>query len=185
MTASVFPAAASAGCSRMGTSRPPLSCSAAHSAWRDTSFGEQVSGEDLLGGVRVRENDHVGPLVHGPVAGQRVVVVVEHEVADHGDAARVQRIDIGLTGMGYKTDKYRIVFAGKYDEIREICDKVPELVAYMPPKISIFAEGDQTILVTPHPSLYAGIAGDRLDPVMFHRWASDLESILHDVRTAE
>jgi hypothetical protein len=55
----------------------------------------------------------------------------------------------------------------------------------MPPKISIFAEGDQTILVTPHPSLYAGIAGDRLDPVMFHRWASDLESILHDVRTAE
>jgi hypothetical protein len=55
----------------------------------------------------------------------------------------------------------------------------------MPPKISIFAEGEQTILVTAHPSLYAGIAGDRLDPVIFDRWESDLQSILHDVRTAE
>ena len=114
------------------------------------------------------------------------MLALQDSLSEHGyTVSRVQRVDVGLTGMGYQTDMYRIVFAGKYEEIREICDKVPELVAYMPPKISIFAEGDQTILVTPHPSLYAGIAGDRLDPVMFHRWASDLESILHDVRTAE
>jgi uncharacterized protein (DUF302 family) len=114
------------------------------------------------------------------------MLALQDSISEHGyTVSRVQRVDVGLTGMGYQTDMYRIVFAGKYEEIREICDKVPELVAYMPPKISIFAEGDQTILVTPHPSLYAGIAGDRLDPVMFHRWASDLESILHDVRTAE
>ena len=114
------------------------------------------------------------------------MLALQGSISEHGyTVSRVQRVDVGLTGMGYQTDMYRIVFAGKYEEIREICDKVPELVAYMPPKISIFAEGDQTILVTPHPSLYAGIAGDRLDPVMFHRWASDLESILHDVRMAE
>lgn len=114
------------------------------------------------------------------------MLALQDSISEHGyTVSRVQRVDVGLTGMGYETDMYRIVFAGKYDEIREICDKVPELVAYMPPKISIFAEGDQTILVTPHPSLYAGIAGDRLDPVLFDRWASDLESILHDVRTAE
>ena len=114
------------------------------------------------------------------------MLALQDSISEHGyTVSRVQRVDVGLTGMGYQTDMYRIVFAGKYEEIREICDKVPELGAYMPPKISIFAEGDQTILVTPHPSLYAGIAGDRLDPVMFHRWASDLESILHDVRTAE
>ena len=114
------------------------------------------------------------------------MLALQDSISEHGyTVSRVQRVDVGLTGMGYQTDMYRIVFAGKYEEIREICDKVPELVAYMPPKISIFAEGDQTILVTPHPSLYAGIAGDRLDPVMFHRWASDLESIMHDVRTEE
>ena len=114
------------------------------------------------------------------------MLALQESIRDHGyTVSRVQRVDIGLTGMGYKTDKYRIVFAGKYDEIREISDKVPELMAYMPPKISIFAEGDQTILVTAHPSLYAGIAGDRVDPVIFDRWESDLMSIMHDVRRAE
>ena len=114
------------------------------------------------------------------------MLALQESIRDHGyTVSRVQRVDIGLTGMGYKTDKYRIVFAGKYDEIREISDKVPELVAYMPPKISIFAEGEQTILVTASPSLYAGIAGDRVDPVIFDRWESDLLSIMHDVRTAE
>jgi uncharacterized protein (DUF302 family) len=114
------------------------------------------------------------------------MLALQDSISEHGyTVSRVQRVDVGLTGMGYETDMYRIVFAGKYEEIREICDKVPELLAYMPPKISIFAEGNQTILVTAHPSLYAGIAGDRLDPVIFDRWASDLESILHDVRTAQ
>jgi uncharacterized protein (DUF302 family) len=114
------------------------------------------------------------------------MLALQESIREHGyTVSRVQRVDIGLTGMGYKTDKYRIVFAGKYDEIREICDRVPELTAFMPPKISIFAEGEQTILVTAHPSLYAGIAGDRIDPVVFDRWESDLLSILHDVRTIE
>ena len=114
------------------------------------------------------------------------MLALQDSISEHGyTVSRVQRVDVGLTGMGYETDMYRIVFAGKYEEIREICDKVPELVAYMPPKLSIFAEGDQTILVTAHPSLYAGIAGDRVDPVIFDRWESDLLSILHDVRTAE
>ena len=114
------------------------------------------------------------------------MLALQESIRDHGyTVSRVQRVDIGLTGMGFKTDKYRIVFAGKYEEIRELSDKVPELVAYLPPKISIFAEDGQTILVTAHPSLYARIAGERVDPVIFERWESDLLSIFHDVRTAE
>jgi len=114
------------------------------------------------------------------------MLALQESIREHGyTVSRVQRVDIGLTGMGYKTDKYRVVFAGKYDEIRELADKVPELAAYLPPKIAIFAEGEQTILVTAHPSLYARIAGDRVDPVIFDRWESDLLSILHDVRMAE
>jgi uncharacterized protein (DUF302 family) len=125
-------------------------------------------------------------MVRTPLTFPEAMLALQESIREHGyTVSRVQRVDVGLTGMGYKTDKYRIVFAGKYDEIRELCDKVPELVAYMPPKISIFAEHGQTILVTAHPSLYASIAGDRVDPVIFDRWESDLLSILHDVRTAE
>ncbi|MCK5480420.1 MAG: DUF302 domain-containing protein, partial [Gammaproteobacteria bacterium] len=63
--------------------------------------------------------------------------------------------------------------------------KAPQLIPYLPPKISIFAEEEQTILVTAHPKLYAEIAGDAVDPVIFERWASDLQSIFHDVRMAK
>ncbi|MEZ5541360.1 MAG: DUF302 domain-containing protein [Pseudomonadota bacterium] len=114
------------------------------------------------------------------------MLVLQESIRAHGyTVSRVQRIDIGLTGMGYQTDKYRIVFAGKPDEIRMLTEKAPQLIPYLPPKISIFAEGEQTVLVTIHPGVYAGIAGDAIDPVFFQRWESDLESIFHDVSSAE
>ena len=113
------------------------------------------------------------------------MLALQESIRAHGyTVSRVQRIDIGLTGMGYKTDKYRIVFAGKIDEIRELTKKAPQLTAYLPPKISIFAEGDQTVLVTINPILYADIAGDAVDPAIFNRWESDLRSIFHDVSMA-
>ena len=47
------------------------------------------------------------------------MLALQESIRAHGyTLSRVQRVDIGLTGMGYKTDKYRIVFAGKPDEIR-------------------------------------------------------------------
>ena len=113
------------------------------------------------------------------------MLALQESITAHGyTVSRVQRIDIGLTGMGYKTDKYRVVFAGKIDEIRELTKKAPQLTPYLPPKISIFAEGDQTILVTINPKEYAAIAGDAVDPVFFDRWESDLRSIFYDVNAA-
>ena len=113
------------------------------------------------------------------------MLALQESIRAHGyTVSRVQRIDIGLTGMGYKTDKYRIVFAGKIDEIRELTEKAPQLTAYLPPKISIFAEGDQTVLVTINPRLYADIAGDAIDPIIFAHWESDLRSIFRDVSMA-
>lgn len=113
------------------------------------------------------------------------MLALQESIAAHGyTVSRVQRIDIGLTGMGYQTDKYRVVFAGKIEEIRELTAKSPELTPYLPPKVSIFAEGEQTILVTINPRIYAEIAGDEVDPVIFDRWESDLRSIFYDVSTA-
>jgi uncharacterized protein (DUF302 family) len=113
------------------------------------------------------------------------MLALQESIAAHGyTISRVQRIDIGLTGMGYKTDKYRVVFAGKIDEIRELTSRSPALIPYLPPKVSIFAEGEQTVLVTINPTIYAEIAGDAVDPVIFDRWESDLRSIFYDVSTA-
>lgn len=113
------------------------------------------------------------------------MLALQESIREHGyTVSRVQRIDVGLTGMGYKTDKYRIVFAGKIDEIREMTRRSPQLAAYLPPKISIFAENGHTVLVSMNPEIFAEIAGDAVDPVIFDRWSSDLRSIFHDVNTA-
>jgi uncharacterized protein (DUF302 family) len=114
------------------------------------------------------------------------MLALQDSIRDHGyTLSRVQRVDIGLTGMGYKTDKYRIVFLGKIDEVRELAAKAPRMIPYLPLKISIFAEDGQTILITSNPRLYAAIAGEAVDPAIFERWESDLRSIFQDVSTSE
>ena len=105
---------------------------------------------------------------------------------EHGyTVARVQRIDIGLTGMGYKTDKYRVVFVGKRDEMKYLANKYPQMIPYLPPKLAMFAEGDDTLLVTANPNAFAQMIEDKKDKVIFDRWESDIYSVFDDVRSAE
>jgi uncharacterized protein (DUF302 family) len=114
------------------------------------------------------------------------MLTLQTSIKEHGYAiTRVQRIDIGLTGMGYKTDKYRVVFVGKPDEIQYLIDKYPLLAAYMPPQISIFAEQGDTVLVTANPMVYAEMITDDADKVLFQRWESDVYSVFDDIREAE
>ena len=113
------------------------------------------------------------------------MLALQTSIKEHGyDVLRVQRIDIGLTGKGYKTDKYRVVFVGKAKEIQYLVDKYPEMVAYMPPQISIFAEQGDTMLVTANPGIYADMIEDAADKLMFKRWESDVYSVFDDIRNA-
>jgi len=114
------------------------------------------------------------------------MLVLQTSIKDHGyEITRVQRIDIGLTGMGYKTDKYRIVFVGKPKEILYLVNKYPVLAAYMPPQISIFAEHGETVLVTANPMVYAEMIDDEADKILFRRWESDVYSVFDDIRSAD
>jgi uncharacterized protein (DUF302 family) len=114
------------------------------------------------------------------------MLALQTSIAEHGyTVARVQRIDVGLTGMGYKTDKYRVVFVGKKNEIQYLVDKYPMLIPYLPPKVSIFAEKDDTVIVTANPQTYADMINDPKDAVIFYRWESDIYSVFDDFRNAE
>jgi uncharacterized protein (DUF302 family) len=113
------------------------------------------------------------------------MLTLQNSIREHGyEVTRVQRIDVGLTGMGYKTDKYRVVFVGKPKEILYLVDKYPVLAAYMPPQISIFAEGGETMLVTANPRIYADMIDDEADKVLFKRWESDVYSVFDDILDA-
>lgn len=114
------------------------------------------------------------------------MLALQTSVKEHGySVTRVQRIDIGLTGMGYKTDKYRIVFVGKPEEIQYLINKYPVMAAYMPPKVSIFAEKNETVLVTANPKIYADMMDNEKDKILFKRWESDIYSVFEDIRNAE
>jgi uncharacterized protein (DUF302 family) len=124
-------------------------------------------------------------MVRTPQTFPEAMLTLQTSVKEHGYVvARVQRIDIGLTGMGYKTDKYRVVFVGKLEEIRYLVDKYPQLAVYLPPQISIFAEEGETVMVTANPMVYAEMIDDEADKVLFRRWESDVYSVFDDIRAA-
>lgn len=113
------------------------------------------------------------------------MLTLQTAIRDHGyKVARVQRVDIGLTGMGYKTDKYRVVFVGKTKEIQYLVKKYPHLIPYMPPKVSIFAEKGDTVVVTANPTIYAEMIDDKDDKLIFERWESDIYSVFNEFSNA-
>jgi len=97
---------------------------------------------------------------------------------------RVQRVDVGLEAKGYQTDKYRVVFYGKADELALLAERHPELIPFLPLSVAILAEGSQTLVTTNRPgALKALFPAPELVPT-FDRWERDLVGIFSEVRQA-
>lgn len=108
---------------------------------------------------------------------------LQEVIKEHGyTLSRVQRVDIGLTGMGYSTDKYRVVFFAKHDEFRWLIKHHPEFIPYLPLKIAIYAEGKDTILVVYNPQVLFKPKNKEIQKIIA-RWGRDLTSMfkaMHD-----
>ena len=99
--------------------------------------------------------------------------------------SRVQNVDIGLTASGYKTDKYRVVFFGKAEQMHQLAENHPELIPYLPLKIAIFAEDDETILVCSNPIAFIDLyPASELKPI-FLQWKNDIPQILKYVQISD
>lgn len=125
-------------------------------------------------------------MVRSGVSFPEAMSLLQETISRHGyQVSRVQRVDIGLTASGYQTDKYRVVFFGKLDEIRELSARHPSLLPYIPLKIAIFAEDTDTILLA---SSFNHLRSTYADPELqryFNRWEADVQTILEYVRVAE
>lgn len=112
--------------------------------------------------------------------------VLQQSIGESGfKVSRVQRVDIGLTKSGYKTDKYRVVFFGDLDELLAVSDQHPDLIPYLPLKISIFAEKGETLLLA---SSFKHLRPFYSSPELqlrFDHWESAIREILERVRVAE
>jgi uncharacterized protein (DUF302 family) len=96
--------------------------------------------------------------------------------------AHVQKCDGGMEEFDYKTDYYRVVFFGKIEEVRPIIDKHPEMAAYLPLKITVFAENKESVVVTVDPLQLSAFFNDAELNIQFVRWHNDLRAILDEVR---
>ena len=126
-----------------------------------------------------RRNDY-GSLF-GTFSWNDVFVTGSHTQTGY-ELSRVQRVDVGLSSKGYKTDKYRVVFFGKGKQIQQLSLKYPQLIPYLPLKIAIFAENDNTILISSNPTIYNDLFKlPELKPT-FEIWLKDITQILKSVQ---
>lgn len=125
-------------------------------------------------------------MVRSSMSFPEAMAVLQESISEQGyTVSRVQRVDIGLTAFGYKTDKYRVVFFGKLDEVSEIADQYPELVPYVPLKIAIFAEDQETILLASGFNHLRPFYTSKTLQEDFNRWEKDTNLILERVRQTE
>ena len=124
-------------------------------------------------------------MVRSALSFPEAMSVLQETIAQHGyQVSRVQRVDIGLTTSGYQTDKYRVVFYAKPDEIKTLSEKHPELIPYLPLKIAIFSEAGETLLIAMNPKELELMYPDKELQGYFKRWSQDLKTIMHLIQTA-
>lgn len=108
---------------------------------------------------------------------------LQEVIKEHGfTLSRVQRVDVGLSKFGYKTDKYRVVFFGKEKQLRWIVSHHPKLIPYIPLKVAIYAENEDTLLVAPNLDILIKAKDPHLKK-MVRDWEKNLQKMFREMHT--
>lgn len=114
------------------------------------------------------------------------MTLLQSAISDRGyTVTRLQQVNENLERRDYKSDMYRVVYFGRHDEVRQATAREPRLIPFLPLNITIFAEGDQTILVTSHPDMLRDYFPDPALKPLFERWEQDMVAIMDELREAD
>ncbi len=107
---------------------------------------------------------------------------VKEKLDDYGyKVAHIQKCDGGLSEFGYKTDEYRSIFYGKFEEMRYLTGKYPLLIPYVPLKIAVMKEKDTVVIVAINPIMFSDFFPEKELAIQFGRWESDIRAIFEEV----
>lgn len=98
--------------------------------------------------------------------------------------AHIQKCDGGMAKFGYHSDKYQLVFFGKLEEVRRVSHDHPAMIPFLPLKLAVFAEGEETVVVALDPLELGRYLPDAKLQIQLARWHSDLKSLLAELREA-
>jgi len=134
----------------------------------------------LLIGTNARADELI--MMRVPQAFPEAMNLLQESIREQGyTVSRVQRVDVGLTRTGYKTAEYRVVFFGKPEEMDKLPAKFPDLIPYLPLKVTIFAERSETILVTLNPAKLGEFFHGPGLAKQFHEWERDVREIFERI----
>lgn len=121
-------------------------------------------------------------MARSPDAFPEAMATLQNSIRAHGyTITHVQRVDVGLKNSGFSTDKYRIVFFTKPEELRGLIQRHPSLAPYLPLKITIFAEQDETLLTTFDPRMLRDLLPGDEGATQLQQWTDDVRAILADM----
>ncbi len=98
-------------------------------------------------------------------------------------SAYLQRCDFALNERHYKSGKYRILFFGKYDEMKQLTDRYPEMTPFIPLKITVMEEGTHTLIIATPPITLLPLVKTNKDRMIIFRWNEDMKNILKQIKS--
>lgn len=103
-------------------------------------------------------------------------------ISEYGyTVAHTQRCDGGLNDFGYDTDFYRVIFFGKYEEVNKLSELHPEMIPFLPLKFLVFAENDETVIVSLNPDTLAGYFESPDLKNQLQRWHNDIREMFSEM----
>ena len=110
------------------------------------------------------------------------MILIKEKLDDYGyKIAHIQKCDGGLTDSGYKTDFYKSIFFGKFEEMRHLTKTHPEIIPYVPLKIAVMQEKDTVVLVSINPDTLSHLFPAKDLQNQFGRWESDIRAVFEEV----
>ncbi len=124
-------------------------------------------------------------MVRSPKPFVESMAALQESLDLHGyKVMRIQRVDVGLKSRGFSTAEYRVVFFGDAAEIQTLSQSHPELMPFLPLKITLFAEGDSSLAVTNSPHMLKTLYPDPDLQAHFTRWEKDVRAVMDDLMLA-
>lgn len=122
------------------------------------------------------------PLHRSKQAFPEAMLSLQEAITERGYIiSRIQHVDVGLSKSGYKTDKYQIVFFGKADVTKRLKNIEPSLIPYLPLRVVIFAEGDETLLFSTSLKHSLPVNKDHDIEVLVRHLDDDITGIINQV----
>ena len=114
------------------------------------------------------------------------MTLLQSAISSRGNTVtRLQQVNENLQRREFQSDMYRVVYFGKHEEVRQATARNPQLIPFLPLNITIFAEGDETIMVASHPQMLREFFPDPELQPLFERWEKEMVEIMDEVREAE